>query len=180
MTLSVGVVVILVLLLVVATVTDVRNQTIYNWNTYPGIVAGFVLRWFEDGRSGFEDAGKGFAACGILMLVCFVLFGLGGGDLKLAAMMGAFLGFERGIESLLWMLVLGGILGSVMVVWKLGFLNIVTGTMQHLGKMWRARGWVPLDAEARQPLQQTMFLAPAGLLGVLIVTSDIWRPVILR
>lgn len=176
MTLTVGIVVTLVLLLVVATVTDVRNQIIYNWNTYPGILLGFVLRWFEGGAAGIEDSFKGFLVCGFLMLVCFVLFQLGGGDLKLIAMMGAFLGFERGVEALLWTLVLGGILGSLVVVWQLGFLNIVTGTMRQLMKMWKARGWVPLDAEARQPLKQTLFLAPAGLAAVLIVTHDIWRP----
>jgi Flp pilus assembly protein protease CpaA len=174
-TLTVGIVVTLVLLLVVATVTDVRDQIIYNWNTYPGILLGFGLRWFDGGAAGIEDSFKGFLVCGFLMLVCFVLFQLGGGDLKLIAMMGAFLGFERGVEALLWTLVLGGILGSVVVVWQLGFLNIVTGTVRHIVQMWRARGWVPLDAEARQPLKQTLFLAPAGLVAVLIVTYDIWR-----
>jgi len=174
-TLTVGIVVTLVLLLIVATVTDVRNQTIYNWNTYPGIVLGFVLRWFEGGQSGFEDSVKGFFVCGILMLVCFVLFQLGGGDLKLIAMMGAFLGFERGVEALLWTLVLGGILGSAVVVWQLGFINIVTATAKHAVRMWQTRGWVPLDDKARQPLKQTLFLAPAGLVAVLIVTYDIWR-----
>ena len=178
MTITVGILAILVVLLLVATVTDVRRQIIYNWNTYPGILLGFALRWVEGGLPALEDSVKGFAICGGLMLVCFVLFGLGGGDLKLIAMMGAFLGFERGVEALLWTLVLGGILGGAVIVWQVGFVNIVVQLGRQLGRIWRARGWVPLDAEVRQPLNQTLFLAPAGLLAVLIVTKDIWAPVI--
>lgn len=166
--------IVLLLLLVVATYTDVKWQMIFNWNTYPGILLGFALRSWEGGQAGLEDAVKGFAICGGLMLVCFVLFGLGGGDLKLMAMMGAFLGFERGVEALLWTLVLGGVLGGAVIVWQLGFVNIVVGAVKHLARMWQFKGWVPLSTEARQPLQQTLFLAPAGLIGTLIVTWDRW------
>lgn len=173
-TLSVGILLALVVLLVVATITDVQRQMIYNWNTYPGILLGFGLRWAEGGTPALEDSVKGFAICGLLMLFCFVLFGLGGGDLKLIAMIGAFLGFERGVEALLWTLVLGGILGAAMVVWQIGFVTILVQLGQQLKRMWQARGWVPVDPEARKPLKQTLFLAPAGLLAVLIVTKDIW------
>ena len=179
MTFTVGILATLVALLLVATVTDIRRQMIYNWNTYPGILLGFVLRWVEGGTPALEDSLKGFAVCGGLMLICFVLFGLGGGDLKLIAMMGAFLGFERGVDALLWTLVLGGVLGGAVIVWQIGFVNILVETCRQLGRMWRARGWVPLDAEARQPLKQTLFLAPAALLAVLIETKDIWISVFL-
>ncbi len=174
MTFSVGILATLVVLLIVATITDVRSQIVYNWNTYPGIVLGFVLRWVHGALPGLEDSVKGFAVCGGLILLCFVLFNLGGGDLKLIAMMGAFLGFERGVEALLWTLVLGGILGSVVVVWQIGFVNILVQLRSQLARMWQARGWVPLDEETREPLKQTLSLAPAGLLAVLIVTKDDW------
>ena len=48
--------------------------------------------------------------CGAAMLVCYVLFagGVGGGDLKLIAMMGAWLGVYRGLEAMLWTMVIAG------------------------------------------------------------------------
>jgi prepilin peptidase CpaA len=168
---------VLLVLLSIACVTDVRSQMIYNWNTYPGLVLGFLLRGWNEGATGMEDAAKGFLICGGLMLVCFVLFGLGGGDLKLMAMMGAFLGFEQGVESLLWTLVLGGILGGAVIIWQLGFVNIVVGVGKHLARMWQLKGWVPVSNESRQPLQQTLFLAPAALIGTLIVTWDRWSSI---
>lgn len=174
MTWTAGILVTLLLLLVVATITDIRAKMIYNWNTYPGILLGFGFRWADGGMPAFEDSVKGFFVCGGLMLVCFVLFGLGGGDLKLIAMIGAFLGFERGVEALLWTLVLGGILGGVILVWQIGVLNLVSQVGQHLSRIWQAGGWVPLPPETRQPLKQPLFLAPAGLVAVLIVTHDLW------
>ena len=166
--------IVLLVLLVIACVTDVKWQMIYNWNTYPGLALGFLLRGWSDGAAGLEDATRGFVICGGLMLVCFVLFGLGGGDLKLIAMMGVFLGFERGVEALLWTLVLGGVLGGAVIIWQLGVVNVVIGVVQHLARMWQYKGWVPVSTQARQPLQQTLFLAPAGLIGTLIVTWDRW------
>ncbi len=174
MTWTVGILVTLLLLLLVATITDIRAQMIYNWNTYPGIVLGFVMRSVAGGMPALEDSVKGFFVCGGLMLVCFVLFGLGGGDLKLIAMMGAFLGFERGVEALLWTLVLGGIFGGVVIVWQIGFMNIVIHVARHLARVWQAGGWVPVPPAARKPLKQTLFLAPAALAAVVIVTNDLW------
>ena len=101
--------VLLLILLSVATVTDVRSHTIYNWNVYPGILLAFacsvVGTWLgKDVIHGTEAdaiwygiphltmALGGFLTCGMVMLVCYVFFagGVGGGDVKLIAMIGAF------------------------------------------------------------------------------------------
>ncbi|MEI8381672.1 MAG: A24 family peptidase [Planctomycetota bacterium] len=174
MTWTVGILVTLLLLLLVATITDIRAQMIYNWNTYPGIVLGFVMRSAAGGMPALEDSVKGFFVCGVLIPVCCAHTGLGGGDLKLIAMMGAFLGFERGVEALLWTLVLGGIFGGVVIVWQTGFVNIVAQIARHLASVWQAGGWVPVPPAVRKPLKQTLFLAPAALVAVLIVTNDLW------
>jgi prepilin peptidase CpaA len=67
-----------------------------------------------------EEGLKGFGACGLLMLICFVLFNIGGGDVKLVAMMGAFLGLERGLEAMLWTFVVGGAAGLAVLIWRVG------------------------------------------------------------
>src|SRR6188474_3498588 len=92
-------------LVVLAAWTDAARHRIYNWTTYPGIIAGLVLAaagWLLEwaapstarawqpvvGWLTLGDAVGGFLVCGLLMLVCFVLFPIGGGDVKLLAMIG--------------------------------------------------------------------------------------------
>ena len=87
--------VLLLLLTATAAVTDLVYHKIYNWTTYPGIilalVVNYLLNGWDDGDPrgpGLADSLKGFALCGGLMLVSYVLFQVGGGDVKLLAMLG--------------------------------------------------------------------------------------------
>ncbi|MCA9072017.1 MAG: prepilin peptidase, partial [Planctomycetaceae bacterium] len=70
-------------LLLVAGLTDIWRQKIYNWTTYPGILVGLGLGGVEAGWPGVEDRLFAVLLCGGLMLVAFVLLGIGGGDVKL-------------------------------------------------------------------------------------------------
>ena len=158
-------------LLAVATVTDVRKHKIYNWNTYPGIVAGLSLN-ATAGWAGVWEAALGFLVCGFVMLFCFVLFNVGGGDVKLIAMMGAFLGLEKGVEAMLWTFVLGAMMGMAVIIWRYGFLTLLARAWRHTRLVFQARGWVPLPEEEREPLKRWLFLAPSALLAVAIVLTE--------
>lgn len=129
----------LLALLAVAACTDLKWQKIPNWLTYPGILLGLGLRGWLGGWPAAEDGIRGLVICGGIMLLCFVMFQLGGGDLKLVAMMGAFLGWERGIEALLWTFVLGGVLGVAWLIWQIGVFRILMGTVRQLSRIW----WCP-------------------------------------
>ncbi len=175
-------VIVLLCLLIVATITDVARHTIYNWNTYSGIIAGFVLNacglgLIGTGWEALQESLFGFLALGFIMLFCFVWFDVGGGDVKLIAMTGAFLGFEHqgqylGIEAMLWTFVLGAIVGSAILIWQIGFLTIISKTFRHLILMLRAKSWVSLEQEEREPLKRGLFLAPSSLAAVVIVLKD--------
>lgn len=173
--------ILLYLLVAVATVTDVARHKIYNWNVYPGIVIGFAVNMFwppEAARSvvnGLWFSLEGFLACGLIMLVCFVFFDMGGGDVKLIAMMGTFLGVRDGIEAMLWTFVLGSIVGAVILVWQIGVLRLVSKSFRHVLLILRARSWIPLTNEERQPLKRWLFLAPSALAAIVIVTNRLFR-----
>lgn len=164
----------------VAAVTDVWRHKIYNWNVYPGIVAGFLANGLrtarEDGSfgAGLMFSLEGFLACGLIMLVCFVFFDMGGGDVKLIAMMGAFLGLRQGVEAMLWTFVLGSIVGAVILIWQIGAARLISKSFRHVLLILRARSWVPLTAEERQPLKRWLFLAPSALAASILVVSGLF------
>jgi prepilin peptidase CpaA len=179
---------VLLVLLTVASVTDVRWHTIGNWLVYPGIllalamsavatlvgkdlIQGTVAEVSWLGIPDFWLAVGGLLTCGSIMLVCYVFFpgGVGGGDVKLLAMMGAFLGIWQGLEAMLWTFVLGGCFGVITLVWRVGLTRLLGQMVTRIRSVWRARSWLPLTDAEREPLQVHLFLSPAALLAVVIV-----------
>ena len=181
----------LVVLLLIATVTDVRWRLIYNGTTYPGILAAVTCNGLATltglepessvaagwGLVGFSDSLAGLAGCGLLMVTCYVFFpgGVGGGDVKLLAMMGAFLGLTRGLEALLWTFVLGGALAVIVLVWQFGAWKLLLRTIQVLVFTLRFRTLGPLSDQERQRLKTDLHLTPSALAAVLVVQFQVFR-----
>jgi len=165
-------VLILLVLLLAATATDIARHKIYNRMTYPGIVLGVIINTTPWGCTDWQSSLLGLFSCGAIMLVCFVLFDIGGGDVKLIAMIGGFLGYEAGIEAMLWTFVLGGICGTILLIWRVGVLRMISGTARHLWLVLRARSWIPLNAEEREPLKRWLYLAPSAFVAVCLVTAE--------
>ena len=171
---------VLLILLAAATWTDVARHEILNWNTYPGILAGLLLNLaglviVGGGTEGLSAGLGGFLVCGLIMLMAFVLFQVGGGDVKLIAMMGAFLGVERGMFALLWTFSIGFVLGAAIIIWQTGLLQILRNVYHHALLIIRARGWISPSSEQRKPLERGLFLAPAALLAAIIVSFSEFR-----
>ena len=179
-------------LLAVAAATDFSRRKIYNWTTYPGIVLALGLNAVATlleqngrlaseraqnalGEIGFENSLSGFLLCGALMLVCYVTFGVGGGDVKLMAMIGAFLGLERGLETLLWSFVLAACLGIISLAWKVGPLRLIVRSLRQLLYILRIGGWPELTPGERAHLDFPWFLAPTALAAAALVELELIR-----
>ena len=172
-------------LVLTAAVTDLRRHKIYNWTTYSGILAALGLSGLRSllpavtnleeeqleflTRLPLRESVIGLLACGFLMLVCFVMFRVGGGDVKLIAMLGAFLGPYQGLEAMLWTFVLGGCMGLIVLIWRVGPLRLLLRTFRQLVWTLRLGSWSPLTEDERAQLQPPLFLAPNALAAVVIV-----------
>ena len=103
--------------LVAITAIDVQHQIIPDVITLPGIVAGFVAN-LASGRVSWLDSLIGIALGGGLFLIIILASGggMGGGDMKLGAMLGAFLGWKVVLVALFVAVVLGGALAIALLV----------------------------------------------------------------
>jgi prepilin peptidase CpaA len=173
--------------LFVAAVIDWRFGIIPNKLVYPGILLGLlisavvslVLFWKPEanvagefwGWVGLGDSLGGFLACGGIMLVCFVLFAgqVGGGDVKLLAMIGAWWGMQRGLESMLWTLVIGAVVAIISLIWKLGVWQLLQRVWAGLAANLRTGGMISPDERDRRLLRTPLRLAPSAVLAVLVV-----------
>ncbi|MDD2464996.1 MAG: prepilin peptidase [Desulfobulbus sp.] len=94
---------------------DIHHQIIPDRLSLPGIAVGFFVSFFTE-QVTWQQSGLGILiGGGILYLVAFGYYtltkrdGMGGGDIKLLAMIGAFLGWQ----SLLYVVFASSLLGSI-------------------------------------------------------------------
>lgn len=153
----------------IAACTDLCWQKIYNWNTYTGIITGLVVSALQPDGIGLEDSLWGFLTCGSIVVFCYLFFPIGGGDVKLIAMMSTFLGFERSLECLLWTFVLGAGLALSLLIWRFGVLNLIARLFKQAWWLIRFRQWLPLTETERSVLAPKLRLALTAFVAVLIV-----------
>lgn len=115
----------LVLLLVLAATIDVRTLRIPNWLTVGGALIGLginaALQWRILGPhwaiNGFLWALAGLGAGLVLLLPLYAFRLMGAGDVKLMAMVGAFLGFPQVLAAILSAFIAGGAVAIVFALY---------------------------------------------------------------
>jgi prepilin peptidase CpaA len=109
--------------LAAACVTDLRSQRIPNLLTYPLMLAGLAYHGALGGWTGL-----GFGAVGLglgfgLLLLPFLLGFIGAGDVKLLAVVGAWLGWQGVLLAFVFTTVLGGVYGLAVLASRKGLLR---------------------------------------------------------
>ncbi len=106
--------------LVVATAIDLAHQIIPDLVTLPGILVGFLAN-LVTGRIHWVDSLVGIlAGSGIFLAVILASRGgMGGGDMKLGAMLGAFLGWKVALIGFLIAALAGGAFAVVLLATKI-------------------------------------------------------------
>ena len=142
------------------------------WAPQSQFLLAAIATWFDTNgiaTVNIKQSLFGFLACGGAMLICFVCFQIGGGDVKLIAMIGAFIGPDFGIQVLLWTFVLGAGAAAILLAWKLGTVNLALRLLRQLLSRLEFGNWQPLTVEEKNQLQLKLYLAPYALLAFVIV-----------
>lgn len=156
------------IVLVLATVTDLRSRRIPNWLVLPFLAAGIIVSSWLHGWKGLAHSLEGIALGGAIFGVLAIMGGMGMGDVKLCAAVGAWIGPGQ----LILALVLTGITGGIMALcWAAagGFLGELFRGAGNLVFDFRKRGLKP-DPELNlsNPLTRKMPYAPAIAIGTLV------------
>ena len=116
---------VLVLLLIAATVTDLERRLIPDRITLPGIALGLLIRLYPEPRAVLDGVAGGLVGGGIFYAIAWLspkVFGqegMGGGDIKLAGMMGAFLGWKVVLLAIYVGILMGGLVGVLLLLLRL-------------------------------------------------------------
>ena len=97
--------------------SDLRQHRISNVLSYGGVVVGLGLQFVLAGPLGLLDGVVGMACAALPMLALWMLGGTSAGDVKLMAVVGAFLGGKLAVLALVGTMLLGGCMGLVFMLY---------------------------------------------------------------
>ncbi len=104
------------LTLSIAAYTDWREHRIYNKLLGPALLFALILHTLGGGISGIKESFYGAFLGFILLLLPYFLGGMGAGDVKLLAVIGAFGGPDFVIGSFFYGAVIGGIISATLLI----------------------------------------------------------------
>jgi prepilin peptidase CpaA len=108
--------VLVIALVCLAMYSDLRWRKIPNCLTLPAIALGFVLSFVGSGWNGLLFALMGFVVGMGLLMLPYLLGGMGGGDVKLMGALGSLLGSHAVLNVFLFTSLIGGIIAIVVAV----------------------------------------------------------------
>jgi prepilin peptidase CpaA len=128
----------------VACVTDLRTRRIPNWLTFGTSAAAFLFHVLSGGWASLASSVGGWLVGVAVFAPFFVLRGLGAGDVKLLAALGAWLGPLTILYVAFYSTLAGGVLAVVVAV-KAGYLRTAFRNLGGLLALWWTTGVKPVD-----------------------------------
>src|SRR5262245_41584952 len=136
-------------LLTLACISDLRTRRIPNALTFSAAGCALVFHLFTGGWNAAGFSLAGYVAGLLLFFPLFALRGVGAGDVKWLAAVGAWIGPSQVAVAALTSSIAGGIIALVIAV-GYGYLKKALGNVWLLLAHWRVMGIRPLDAVSLQ------------------------------
>jgi prepilin peptidase CpaA len=130
-------------LVLIACIPDLRTRRIPNVLTLGAALVGLAFHAFDSGWSGLASSAGGWTLGVALFLPMFALRGMGAGDVKLLAAVGAWLGPAQVLWVALLTSVAGGVLGLAVALLH-GYLSKMMSNLHLLLTSWWISGLRPI------------------------------------
>lgn len=156
------------LVLAIATFTDLRNRKIPNWLVVPFLLAGVVVSAWLNGWSGVRHSLGGFLLGAGLFGVLSALGGMGMGDVKLCAAIGVWIGAKQMLVALVLTAMAGGIMAIAWAVAGGFLLELLDGSGSLVTGLVKGDLRTSSRFKLSNPAARKMPYAPAIAVGTLL------------
>ena len=138
-------------LLLLCAVTDIRVNKIYNVFTIPSTALAIGLHSLANGMEGFLFSTAGMAAGLGLLIIPYLMSGMGAGDVKLMGAVGSFLGTQATLGAFLFIALAGGIYSLALILIRRDvFKGFLSEKLLVLSSMVMLRQYVPIQIESSE------------------------------
>jgi len=126
-----------------ACATDLHSRRIPNWLTFGATAAAIAYQYTTAGPAGVQLAMSGWVVGLVLFMPMFLLGGMGAGDVKLLAALGAWLGPANAFWLAIYSSMAGGLIAIPMAL-RHRYLGTAFSNIGALAKYWWFCGLRPL------------------------------------
>jgi len=127
----------------IAVAFDLRTRRIPNWLTFGAAAAALFYGLLAAGPGGLGQSALGWLVGALLFFPLFALRGMGAGDVKLIAALGAWLGPIQAIWLALFASIAGGVVAIIVAV-STGYLRQAFSNVWLMLLHWRVAGPRPV------------------------------------
>ncbi len=172
--------VILAALVLTAGIYDIRYRRIPNWLVLTGLLLGLGMNTFLYEWSGLKQAALGLGLAFLVYFPMYLMRGMGAGDVKLMAAIGA----VTGPANWFGIFILGALAGGIWAVLLLVFRGGLWKTFQNVGFMLKEMAYFRAPYRKREeldvanPKAATLPHGAAIAIGALLFlcAAGIWAP----
>ncbi len=170
----------IVLVVVIAAITDIRTRRVPNWLTFSGVIVAIALNAFLFELAGLWFSLKGLGVAFGVYFILYLLRAMGAGDVKLMAFLGAAAGWANWLGILFLTAIVGGIVGILLVLTR----GRLRKTFYNIGSIFTSlgSGHAPYkdnpELDVRSGLGMRLphaVMIACGALGFLVAAA-IWAP----
>jgi prepilin peptidase CpaA len=149
-------------LLIVAAYIDGKQLRVPNWLTYPMVFSGLIYSYCAGGWAGLGDGALGMVVGLACLLPLYAVGGMGAGDVKLLAGVGAWMGVATTFYAFCVSAVVGAVMAVLMVLYKRSVSKHYSQLLLILSEWMTIKNPKELSriAAERKP---TMLLLPYGI-----------------
>jgi prepilin peptidase CpaA len=115
--------ILLLVVLLICVITDLKSRKIYNKIIFPSLLLAFLLNGIQNGWDGLLHSAVGLLVGFSILLIPYLMGGMGAGDVKLLAVVGAIKGSYFVFISALYMALIGGLIGLAIILFRKGILS---------------------------------------------------------
>lgn len=137
---------ILIFVLMICVITDLKSRKIYNNVIFPALMIGVFSHIIASGWGGLFFSLKGFFLGLGLLLIPYLLGGMGAGDVKLLALIGALKGSLFVFYTAIYMGLIGGVMALGILLFRKGFIKRIKGILYSMG-CWKFGIRIPVFIE---------------------------------
>lgn len=120
------------ILLIICVITDLKERKIYNKVLFPFLFIAWIFHSITAGWSGLTGALLGTAVGLGILLIPYLLGGMGAGDVKLLAVIGGLKGISFVLMASIYMALAGGFMAILFILYRKGFLKRLLYLMHGL------------------------------------------------